>query len=92
MPRRDRPLNHPVDHRLKKLSWMQRDELRPQSRIRVVGRCQVESTQLSQEAPTGFAEMEHRPSSQRDPENLPLTDDWVHRLPTNYPLRRTLTD
>ena len=53
---------------------MQRDERRPQSRIRVVGRHQGESTQLSQEARTGFAEMEHRPSGQLGPEYQPLTD------------------
>ena len=75
MLRRDRSLIDPVDQRLNELSWMQRDELRPQGRIRVVGRYQGESTQLSQEARTGFAEMEHQPSSLRGPENLPLTDD-----------------
>ncbi len=92
MLRRDRPLIHPLDQRLTEPSWMQRDERRPQSRIRVAGRHQGESTQLSQEARTGFAGMEHRPSGQLGPENQPLTNHRVHRLPTNYPLRRALVD
>ena len=63
---------------------MRRAELRPQSRIQAVGRYQVESPHPFQEARTGFAEMEHQPSGQLGLQNLPLTDDRVHRLRTGW--------
>jgi hypothetical protein len=70
--RRDRPLIHPVDQRLKEIDSLQTDELRHRDRIRVVGRYQVESTPLSREPQTKSvemepAEMEHSTSGHWDP-------------------------